>query len=169
MENYELDENGYKKSKLSLDDLEKYPMRDLAASENIKLGIIAAQNSELKKEAQLKNLKLAQLRSHELNSWKEGLQKMINHNKENWHANKNRKEISSKKLSELRKNPEFIEKMKNSLDNSEAKKISELNNWKKMNEAAHIKVICPHCKKEGPKAIMSRWHFDNCKQKKETI
>ena len=27
------------------------------------------------------------------------------------------------------------------------------------------KVKCPHCKKEGQKAVMSRFHFDNCKNK----
>lgn len=26
-------------------------------------------------------------------------------------------------------------------------------------------VQCPHCSKEGGKAIMGRWHFDNCKFK----
>lgn len=25
------------------------------------------------------------------------------------------------------------------------------------------KVICPHCKKEGAKSPMQRWHFDNCR------
>ena len=35
MENYELDENGYKKSKLSLDDLDKYTIHSLIARENI--------------------------------------------------------------------------------------------------------------------------------------
>jgi len=27
--------------------------------------------------------------------------------------------------------------------------------------------ICPHCNKEGKGAIMLRWHFDNCKLKKQ--
>ena len=26
-----------------------------------------------------------------------------------------------------------------------------------------LKVICPHCKKEGANNVMSRWHFNNCK------
>lgn len=30
----------------------------------------------------------------------------------------------------------------------------------------HKIVICPHCKKEGGKSVMDRWHFDNCKEKK---
>ena len=29
----------------------------------------------------------------------------------------------------------------------------------------HIKVTCPHCEKIGSKAVMTRWHFDNCKFK----
>jgi hypothetical protein len=28
-----------------------------------------------------------------------------------------------------------------------------------------IKVKCPHCEKEGGKGVMTRWHFENCKQK----
>ncbi|CAB4124767.1 grpIintron_endo, group I intron endonuclease [uncultured Caudovirales phage] len=28
-----------------------------------------------------------------------------------------------------------------------------------------IKVTCPHCNKEGANNTMSRWHFDNCKNK----
>ena len=27
-------------------------------------------------------------------------------------------------------------------------------------------VICPHCNKKGGKPTMTRWHFDNCKEKK---
>lgn len=26
-----------------------------------------------------------------------------------------------------------------------------------------MKVVCPHCNKEGGRSIMKRWHFDNCK------
>jgi hypothetical protein len=29
----------------------------------------------------------------------------------------------------------------------------------------HAKIICPHCKLEGGKPSMKRWHFDNCKFK----
>lgn len=28
-----------------------------------------------------------------------------------------------------------------------------------------IKLLCPHCNKEGPKPQMIQWHFDNCKEK----
>ncbi len=30
---------------------------------------------------------------------------------------------------------------------------------------SHVKVICPHCSKEGGYAIMKRYHFDKCKFK----
>lgn len=38
---------------------------------------------------------------------------------------------------------------------------------KKMSESAKnkIKVICPHCKKEGQSSAMHTWHFDKCKLK----
>lgn len=33
-----------------------------------------------------------------------------------------------------------------------------------MREVAKIQVACPHCGKEGQRAAMGRWHFDNCKE-----
>jgi hypothetical protein len=30
-----------------------------------------------------------------------------------------------------------------------------------------LKVICPHCGKEGGTNLMKRWHFDNCKLKRD--
>lgn len=27
-------------------------------------------------------------------------------------------------------------------------------------------VICPHCEKQGKGAVMKRWHFDNCRERK---
>lgn len=30
-----------------------------------------------------------------------------------------------------------------------------------------IKVECPHCGKQGQNRVMKRWHFDNCKQRKD--
>jgi len=32
-------------------------------------------------------------------------------------------------------------------------------------QQSHVTVKCPHCKKEGKKVIMQRWHFDRCKFK----
>lgn len=32
-----------------------------------------------------------------------------------------------------------------------------------------IIVTCPHCNKSGSKPAMVRWHFDNCKQKKDIL
>jgi len=58
------------------------------------------------------------------------------------------------------------------------KKISETKKLKYKNKVHHSKgkeawnkgkkmetIICPHCKKEGDKGNMKRWHFDNCKLK----
>ena len=30
-----------------------------------------------------------------------------------------------------------------------------------------IRVTCPHCDKEGAESPMARWHFDNCKLKRD--
>ena len=30
---------------------------------------------------------------------------------------------------------------------------------------ARKKVTCPYCGKEGGEGLMSRWHFNNCKNK----
>lgn len=34
---------------------------------------------------------------------------------------------------------------------------------RKISEANKVKVICPHCGKQGGIAIMKRWHFSKCK------
>lgn len=44
--------------------------------------------------------------------------------------------------------------------------------WRAKNSAAHIGKIkerstCPHCNLEGGSGAMTRWHFSNCKFKKE--
>jgi len=44
------------------------------------------------------------------------------------------------------------------------KHMSELR--KNNNPGFSQKSICPYCKKEGQNAIMKRWHFDNCKDRK---
>jgi hypothetical protein len=45
--------------------------------------------------------------------------------------------------------------------------------WKLKNSLANQKpknkVSCPHCGAVGGESIMKRWHFDNCKLKKENI
>jgi hypothetical protein len=33
---------------------------------------------------------------------------------------------------------------------------------------AKQKVVCSHCNKEGSGPVMKRFHFENCKFKKET-
>ena len=35
------------------------------------------------------------------------------------------------------------------------------------NQKPKNKVSCPHCGAVGGEGIMKRWHFDNCKLKKE--
>jgi len=45
--------------------------------------------------------------------------------------------------------------------------------WKRKNSIANSKpknkVACPHCGAIGGEGIMKRWHFNNCKLKKENI
>jgi len=44
------------------------------------------------------------------------------------------------------------------------KKVPKLVEWHKKNTCyAKMKVVCPHCNKEGSAVVMKRWHFDNCK------
>lgn len=40
--------------------------------------------------------------------------------------------------------------------------------WKAAMRKPKPIVACPHCGKEGGIGIMKRWHFDNCKQKKDS-
>jgi hypothetical protein len=52
--------------------------------------------------------------------------------------------------------------------------MRERNPMKDPNIAAKLKkpkirVICPHCNKEGGKPIMIRYHFNNCKERKANI
>jgi HNH endonuclease len=41
--------------------------------------------------------------------------------------------------------------------------------YNKTTNAAYSRVECPHCEKTGQYAIMQRWHFDNCKDKRVFI
>jgi hypothetical protein len=51
--------------------------------------------------------------------------------------------------------------------------LANPNEWKLKNSLANQKpknkVSCPHCGAVGGEGIMKRWHFDNCKLKKENI
>jgi len=92
-----------------------------------------------------------------------------------------------KKISDAAKsqwaNPEAREKQRE----LGIKRLANLDLRKKMSEAAKIRmadpqarqrisevlrsaqpVTCPHCGKSGAKSPMSRWHFDNCKDKVES-
>jgi hypothetical protein len=66
---------------------------------------------------------------------------------------------------------ESLEKMKESHGKGKKNKNYGRKNSeetiKKMSESAKnkIKVICPHCKKEGQSSAMHTWHFDKCKLK----
>ena len=40
--------------------------------------------------------------------------------------------------------------------------LSHIGTKNAMYNKKHKRVICPHCHKEGPINMMTRWHFDNC-------
>lgn len=70
---------------------------------------------------------------------------------------------------------ESLEKMKAShgrgKNNKRYGQRNSIDTINKMRESAknRERVECPHCKKYGEKNAMMRWHFDNCKIKKENI
>ena len=74
-----------------------------------------------------------------------------------------------------RHSEESLEKMKASHGRGENNKRygqrNSIDTINKMRESAknRERVECPHCKKYGEKNAMMRWHFDNCKIKKENI
>jgi ribosomal protein L37AE/L43A len=74
-----------------------------------------------------------------------------------------------------RHSEESLEKMKASHGRGENNKRygqkNSIDTINKMRESAknRERVECPHCKKYGEKNAMMRWHFDNCKTKKENI
>ena len=76
-------------------------------------------------------------------------------------------ESVSKRQSEsnVSKRPEVQQKISNSV-----KALWEDSNYRAMQlekrKQSFSSVKCPHCKKEGKKVIMQRWHFDRCKFKK---
>lgn len=48
------------------------------------------------------------------------------------------------------------------MSEEQKKKISEVKR-----ENAKLKAICPWCSKEGSASAMIRWHFDNCRERKD--
>ena len=44
------------------------------------------------------------------------------------------------------------------------KKLSKLTETKDYSFMSNLS-ICSHCKKEGQRVAMKRWHFDNCRSK----
>jgi len=67
-------------------------------------------------------------------------------------------EETKRKMSESRKGKKYSEEIK--------RKMSEIHK-KRTNHFDHTSVSCPHCNKSGSKGTMTRWHFDNCKQKNQ--
>jgi len=47
--------------------------------------------------------------------------------------------------------------------NKERKNTSSPEQMKKMIAASHLKIQCPHCKREISKNTMNQWHFEKCK------
>lgn len=67
-------------------------------------------------------------------------------------------ELNSSKRPEVRKKISNIKKgQKHSEAHKQALSVAAKN---------RPKIACPHCSVIGPKGIMSRWHFDRCKEKK---
>ena len=68
-------------------------------------------------------------------------------------------EETKRKMSEVKKGKKHPMYGK-TLSEETKRKMSEAKKGKKT-----PKVTCPHCNKEGGINIMTRWHFDNCKNK----
>ena len=80
---------------------------------------------------------------------------------------KPKSEEAKAKMSQAKQNVSIETRLKLSESNKGKSKSEE--HSAKMSETANnrIKVKCPHCEKESHISIMSRWHFDNCKLKKD--
>lgn len=76
------------------------------------------------------------------------------------------------KISEKAKNRKASEETKLKISNSQKGKIVSEETRRKLSiiakERKYKIIICPHCGKEGANHNMKRFHFDNCKLKKET-
>lgn len=76
------------------------------------------------------------------------------------HSQESKNKISSSRLGDknVMKRPEVVEKVKNKTKQTrEQKKLLGIP-WNKI-------VCCPYCNKKGGSNNMSRYHFENCKQK----
>jgi len=77
---------------------------------------------------------------------------------------------ASKKRGTLRPDLSTINKTRIGKDNPNYGK-TQSTEWKLKNSLANRgpkeKTHCPHCGAEGGIGIMKRWHFNNCKQKKD--
>ena len=88
-------------------------------------------------------------------------------------------------LSIARKNLNYTPELREKLAANKGKKLNDAqyaafvlsNKGKKLSEdhkaklrapkGEQPKVTCPHCAKHGGKSLMMRWHFENCKDKKD--
>jgi hypothetical protein len=132
-----------------------------------------------------------------LNTWSKGIKRpkelveqIANSVREHWKHNKKppvTEEVKEKIRQSLTGRPgtwigkkhseESLEKMKASHGRGENNKRygqkNSIDTINKMRESAKnrtkIKTECPHCGKVGETNAMMRWHFDNCKIKKENI
>lgn len=80
--------------------------------------------------------------------------------------------INSRPLEE-RLSKENADKVRRAVSEAQLGKPKSEEHKKKLSEASKKRwantpiVTCPYCGKEGKGSAMNRWHFDNCKHKKE--
>jgi hypothetical protein len=108
-----------------------------------------------------------QKRSQELECWRIGWD-VAHENYKLWQGTEDYQRFikeASDRMSKQRKDPnsQFNINMRKAHAESEAKRISELENIKKATEKMSSTVQCTHCDKRGAYRVMKRWHFDNCK------
>lgn len=82
-------------------------------------------------------------------------------------SKKNMSNETRAKMSKAKQNVSDETKAKLSKSNKDKPKSEE--HKAKMSETAknRTKIKCPYCEKESHISIMTRWHFDNCKLKKD--
>lgn len=76
-----------------------------------------------------------------------------------------RSELSKRRMSKAMKGKSKSQKHKSSLSKAmKGRKPSSAT------YAAQKEIVkCPHCSKEGARSAMGRWHFENCRTRKEFI